>query len=149
MIETHDGIMHTNIDSLLNDSEINIIADLFLACFEFDRGTQSYRTFKNTVILMSRGIWSLEEVYRLLSECCDKTAQTVKRDVINIIRSTERPMHELFNNAYAPKDAPFDRHPLSVTMSDSPDPEYVVGFLGTVLLYLIITNYPKYDSVRK
>ena len=133
------------IDSLLNDSEINFLADLFLAHYGFDRGSLGYRYFRNAVILASRGLMKTSEAYPLLARCADTDVQTFLAVLTDAVRALPSPIHQVFNTVYSPSpDAPTVSR---ITMKNTRDVGYIISFLGTAFLYLVLTDYPKYDFI--
>ena len=131
----------SKIDPLINDGEINYLADLFLACFRFERSTFGYRCFKNAVVLFSRGL-PLGEMYERLAECAGTDRVTFMRELKCAVDSLDEPMADTFNRTYAQADE------LCITMRPDNTVNYVIPFLGTAFLYLIIRNYNKYEYVR-
>lgn len=133
------------IDSLLNDAEINYLADLFLSHYGFDRSSTGYRYFRNAVILASHGLMKTSAAYPLLARCADVDVETFLAVLSDAVRSLPAPVYEIFNTVYSPSpDAPMLSR---ITMKKSRDLGYTISFLGTAFLYLILSNYPKYDFV--
>lgn len=134
-------------DKLLNDAEINVLADLFLHFLNADRASRDYRLLRNAVILYSHGAWTVDKVYALVGECAELSASDVKRRIGLLLDGSSAPACESFNRTYAPPDIPYDTRRLKVNMSDRADTDYIVSFLGYTFLYLVLTNYDKYDHI--
>ncbi len=133
------------IDSLLNDAEINYLADLFLAHYGFDRGSLGYRYFRNAVVFASHGLMPMSEAYPLLARCADADVETFLAVITDAVRALPSPVHDVFNTVFAPApDAPKASH---ITMRNSRDIGYIISFLGTAFLYVILSDYPKYGFI--
>ncbi len=134
------------IDPLVNDSEINYLADLFLTCFEFDRSTQKYRLFRNAVVVAAYGTVSFGEALPLLAKCACVDEQYYCEQLRSLVSESERPLYSMFNETYSPS-IPYAPHTAGVTMAESNDVEYIVSFLGATFMYLLLTNYDKLGRV--
>lgn len=135
------------IDTLLNDQEINYLADLFLARYGLSRGTRRYRYFKNAVILFSHDFLSHDEAYRLLAECADMELSQFKDELRSAVSQLDTPIYETFNRTFNPPPLPYEKPHKDISMSASDDPDYILTFLGITFLYLIVSNYPKYEYI--
>lgn len=135
------------VDTLLNDQEINYLADLFLSCFDLDRSTRGYRYFKNAVILFSRGAWLPHEIYDYVAQTADTTRYDVRAVLKAALDGMSAPAYELFNAAYAPPPVQCEETVRRIEMGEHLDLDRTLSFLGSVFLYLIMTNYPKYSYV--
>lgn len=140
--------MKATVDQLLNDAEINYLADLFLAHLRADKATRGYRLLRNAVILYSHGAWQIDRVYSLIAACADISELEAKSEIARTINGLETPPHEAFNRVYAPPDIPYDNRPIKITMPEELDPNQTIEFLGVVFSYLIVTNYPKYEYLE-
>lgn len=132
------------IDPFLNDAEINYLADLFLSCFPFDRGSRGYRYFKNAVVLSSRGLYSYSDMLPRLAACAGVDVAEYSAELTSAISALPAPPHELFNSYYS-DDLTSGRDVVRMPMSDTPD--RIVSFLGTAFLYILVSYYPKYGNV--
>lgn len=135
-------------DALLNDAEINYLADLFLAHLDADKSTRDYRLLRNAVILYSHGAWTIDKVYDIVGAAAELSASETKSSISRLLDGRKEPAYKTFNRTYAPPDIPHDTRRLKITMSDRADTDYVVSFLGYTFLYLVITNYNKYEYVN-
>lgn len=58
------------IDALINNAEINALADLFLSRYGFDLGSAQYRQFRNAIVLFSYGTsLTVDDILRLIADC--------------------------------------------------------------------------------
>lgn len=135
------------VDPLLNDQEINYLADLFLSCFKLDRSTVGYRHLRNAVILFSHGAWLPHEIFGFISQTADTDKANIRAELKATLDSLEAPAYEMFNAAYAPPPVQCEETVRRIEMEDDLDLDRTLCFLGTVFLYLIMTNYPKYEYV--
>ncbi len=135
-------------DKLLNDAEINFLADLFLAHLGADKSTRDYRLLRNAVILYSHGAWTIGKTYELVGSCAELSANETRKRIKRLLDGLAAPAHETFNRAYAPPAAPYETHTLKIAMSDKADVDYVVSFFGYAFLYLVVTNYNKYEYLN-
>lgn len=133
-------------DALLNDAEINYLADLFLVHYGFDRSSLGYRYFRNAVILASHGVMSVAEAYPLLAACADTDVGTYVGVMSAAVAELPKPVASVFNAVFAPNDAPFERCE-HIVMRERTDLGYIISFLGAAFMYLILSNYPKYEYV--
>lgn len=125
------------ISKLLNDSEINVLADLYLACFGLDRGSLSYRRLRNALLLVPHSANGLTEVCKMLSLVEETTAADIEADLIGTIRKLNPPPDVTFNAHYTLE------YKIGIRMPEKLKPSDVIMFLGTAFLYLINTNYSK------
>ncbi len=131
------------IDPLINDQEINLLADLFLSDYGFDTSSREYRRIKNAVILLSHGVWKPKEVYSLIAECEGVSKTVVSRSISKTIYGLQDPIDVTFNEKYgSPEDG------INVTMSDDPSIGYILGFLGSVFLYIVLSHYNNYEYIK-
>lgn len=137
----------TSADVLLNDQEVNLLADLFLGRFGFDKRTLSYRLLRNSVILLSHGAWKADEAYSLVAAAADVTPEQVKSELDRAISSLKAPLHETFNAYYAPPPISGEVRGANVRMPEFGRTDDKLGFLGTVFMYLVLTNYNKYEYI--
>jgi len=137
----------TRIDPLLNDPEINFLADVFLTACGFDRTVRGYRLFRNAVVLFSHGLFPPDKAFGLLAECAGMPRGEYIKELETVLDDLPEPVHIAFNRAFVPEPEPFARSSDHITMDDDPNTEYIVTFLGTVFLYIVITNYPKYSYI--
>lgn len=137
----------TSADVLLNDQEINMLADLFLGRYGFDKCALSYRLLRNAVILFSHGAWRADEVYSLVADTADIPPEQVKSELERAISTLKTPMHETYNTYYAPPPISGEVRGANVRMPEFGRLDDKLGFLGTVFMYLILTNYNKYEYV--
>ncbi|MCH5161911.1 MAG: hypothetical protein J1G38_00280 [Clostridiales bacterium] len=129
------------IDKLLNDAEINYLCDLFLANLGFDRVSPHYRHFRNAVILASRGFLRPAEMYTLLAECAGIDRAEYVKHLKSALATLPVPVHDAYNSAYASESG------LDTPIMREGDLDSAVLFLGTVFMYIIVSNYPKYGLV--
>ncbi|MCM1367503.1 MAG: hypothetical protein NC184_01650 [Roseburia sp.] len=137
----------TSIEQLLNDQEINYLADLFLARFGLSRCSRRYRYFKNAVILFSHDFIDRDEAYNRLARCADMTPDAFKKELDAAISQMPAPVSEIFNRTFDPPSVPYQKPHKNITMTES-DTDDALIFLGIAFLYIISTNYPKYEAVR-
>ncbi len=137
----------SRIDPLLNDPEINYLADIFLAACGFDRTVRGYRLFRNAIVLFSHGLFPPDKAFKLLAECADMPYDEYIKELETVLDDLPEPVHIAFNSAFVPEPNPFARSSDHITMDDNSDPKYIVTFLGTVFLYIVVTNYQKYGYV--
>ncbi|MCH5351069.1 MAG: hypothetical protein J1F39_03770 [Clostridiales bacterium] len=137
----------TKADILLNDQEINLLADLFLARYGFDRASLSYRLIRNTVILISHGAWDIQEVHELVARCADIEIERAIAEIQSAVKSLKTPMHETYNTYYAPPPIEYELRGESIKMPEFGKVDDTLQFLGTAFLYLILTNYNKYEYI--
>ncbi len=125
------------IEQLLNDQEVNYIADLYLSCFGFDMSSKRYRLFRNAVILFSHDAFKPKQIYEFLGELVGKSAAYAENELQSAIYSLDHPIYETFNDCYG-KTEGNQRRP---RMEKRFDASYVLGFLGVTLMYIILTDY--------
>lgn len=135
------------IDKLLNDQEINYLADLFLARYGLFRGSKRYRYFKNAVILLSHDIFDRDEAYCMLARCENITAEQLKSELAAAVSQMPIPISEVFNKVYNPPPVAYQKPHKNITMTEN-DVDGVLTFLGIAFLYVITSNYPKYEFFR-
>lgn len=123
---------------LLNDAEINYLADLYLARFYLDRRDRDYRRLRNAVILTSKGLYDFNDICSAIAETEQKTSRTVADGIKRAIGKMPRPAHILFNEAFAQSEV---MSATALTMPPHKDPADVVSFLGTAFLYIRLVNY--------
>lgn len=138
----------TRVDPLLNDPEINFLADVFLACYRMDRGTRRYRLFRNAVLLFSHDLRPHDSIYAMLAQTAAISVDDVLSELRAAVDGLPKPLHEMFNRAFNPPLLPYEIRPFNVEMTRSDELDYVLSFLGTTFLYIIVTNYPKYEYVE-
>lgn len=137
----------TKVDTLLNDQEINLLADLFLARYGFDKTALPYRLIRNAVILISHGAWTEQEVYELIAKCADIETEQAISLICKAVRALKTPMHETYNAYYAPPPIEYELRGESIKMPEFGKVGDMLNFLGTTFLYLILTNYNKYEYI--
>ncbi len=140
--------MNGKVDSLLNDQRVNYLADLFLARYNI-RSARKYRYVRNAVILLSRGIGNMKEVVELLAESNGITYEKMYCELVIAVTDLPEPISTVFNRHYCYPRYPLEKRPDNIEMRDNPDPEYILPFLGGVFLYIVVTDYPVYDSVAE
>lgn len=128
------------LDELLNDSEINYLCDLFLANLGFDRTSKHYRYFRNAVIISSHGFMKPADIYTALAECANIERADFMKHLRSALAALPVPIHEAYNAAYVS-----DGGRAPVMRSGNIDSTIV--FLGTVFMYAIVSNYPKYELI--
>ncbi len=133
-------------DALLNDQEINLLADLFLARYGFDKTSLRYRLIRNAVILCSHGAWRIDEVYALVAAAADIPTEQAATEIRRTF-STIKPPSETFNMYYAPPPIEGELRGANITMPSFGRGDDIVEFLGTVFMYLILTNYNNYEYI--
>lgn len=121
----------------LNDAEINLLADMFLSCFELDRTTPGYRRLRNAVILVSRGVNGAENAYNIIADIEKVDAKYIAADVRDTINGLPRPAEQIFDDGYGVSQA----KTLTLKMPHYEKPDDVVLFLGTLFLYIISSDY--------
>ena len=127
----------------LNDAEINLLADMFLSCFELDRTTPGYRRLRNAVILVSRGVNGATNAYKIIADIEHTDKTRVATDVRKTLCALPRPAEQMFDDGYGVTQA----KALTLKMPHYDDPDDVVLFLGTLFLYIISSNYgDKYNK---
>lgn len=136
-----------NADILLNDQEINLLADVFLSRYGFDKSSTAYRFIKNAVILFSHGVWTKEQVYALVAKSADVDGDRVTAEIQRAVSSLKKPMHETYNAVYAPPPIEYEKRGDNIKMRDYGKADDALEFLGTAFLYLILTNYNKYEYI--
>ena len=141
-------IMSAIIDKLLNDQQVNYLADLFLARYDI-KPAKRYRYVKNAVILLSHGLGSLEEVIRLLADSSGIEYEKMYCELIVAVTGLPEPIYKTFNEHYCYPRFPGETRPDNIEMRPSSDPDYILSFLSGVFLYIIVTNYPLYDYVAE
>ncbi len=72
-------------DKLLNDAEINFLADLFLAHLGADKSTRDYRLLRNAVVLYSHGAWTIDKTYALVGNCAELTADETRKRIKRLL----------------------------------------------------------------
>lgn len=128
------------IDALLNDAELNLLADLFLARFGFDVASAQYRQFRNAVVMFSYGTsLTVDEILRLIADCDGISHGALVRGLEAALRKLPRPVCEAYNARYAPPAANDRRIRMKLRL----DLKYTISFLGTVFLYLTNVNYKR------
>lgn len=137
----------TKADILLNDQEINLLADLFLARYGFDGGSTSYRLIKNSIILISHGAWGIDEVYELVAQAADMSTETVTSEIHRAIGKLKTPMHRTYNEHYAPPLIEYELRGENINMPEFGKLDDMLVFLGTTFMYLVLTNYNKYEYI--
>lgn len=128
------------IDPLLNDAEINYLCDLFLYNLGFDRTASDYRHFRNAVILASRGFLNPSDIFTRLAQCASIPREKLMDKLDATLRSLPVPVHDAYNAVYVVFDG---RYPV-MTKTDITG---TVVFLGTVFMYLVDDDYPKFGRV--
>ena len=137
----------TKADILLNDQEINMLADLFLGRYGFDKQSVSYRLIRNAVILFSHGAWNRDEVFTLVAEAADLSVEAVTDEITRAVSALKMPMHETYNTWYAPPPIKCEVRGENIKMPPFGKIDDALEFLGTAFLYLILTNYDKYEFI--
>ena len=135
--------MNSDITRLINDVEINFLADLFLARYGFDTTAKCYRRFKNTLIILSHDFADTETELKAVAGLDGMTASALISDLENTVAALPRPMHETFNKYYGAKI--HDSDDAHITMPDNLSVMESIKFLAAVFLTIIICNYPKYE----
>ncbi|MDE6401025.1 MAG: hypothetical protein K2L54_00255 [Clostridiales bacterium] len=131
---------------LLNDAEINYLADIYLACYGLNRSDRSYRRFKNAVVLVSSGVTDYGKVCRAIAELEQKSEKAVADGIGKTVNSLPRPAYKIFNETYSqPRSHASDNQTIqTLTMPPYEKPADVVLFLGTAFLYIRLINYNKF-----
>ena len=132
------------IDALINNAEINALADLFLSRYGFDLGSAQYRQFRNAIVLFSYGTsLTVDDILRLIADCDGISHGALVRGLETALRKLHRPVCETYNNYYAPPTSD-GRH---IRMKMRLDLKYIISFLGTVFLYLTDVNYKRITRI--
>lgn len=126
--------MNNDLSYLLNNPEVDRLADLYLAFLNLDRNSLSYRRLKNAVIL-SLKLDNMQVVYAELGKIDACTAAEIAQDIATTVNSLPKPIEQMFNETYcAEAEMGFMPHHKTV--------DNMVAFLGKTLLYILETNYP-------
>lgn len=133
----------SNVTQLLNDVEINLLADIYLARYGFDVTTKAYRRFKNTLIIFSHDFADIAVELSEVAALDGMTAEELTAELKSTVAALPRPLHETFNKYYGTKI--FDRDVAHVTMPDNLSVIDGISFLAGVFLTIILHNYNKYD----
>ncbi len=120
----------------LNDAEINLLADMFLSCFELDHSTRGYRRLRNAVILISRGINGANNAYGILADIEQTSSKIVADDIRNTLNGLPYPPEQMFNDGYGVSRA--STPTLKMPHYDKPDD--IVLFLGALFLYITASD---------
>lgn len=129
------------LDPLLNDSEINYLCDLFLSNLGFDRTSKHYRYFRNAVIVASRGFIKPADIYTRLADCAGIERAEFMKHLRSALAALPVPIHEAYNSAYV-----VDGEARSPVMQPG-NIDNTIVFLGTVFMYIVVSNYPKYELI--
>ena len=126
------------ISTLLNDGEINKIADLFLAACGFNTAAQGYRLVRNTVLLLP--YCEDGEVYYMLSALVEQDPEVVCERVENAVRAIGD-IRKNFNARFKDDLFSFDNARKSLEMPETETITEQLAYLSAVLSYIIRTNY--------
>lgn len=129
------------LDPLVNDAEINFLCDLFLANLGFDRTSKHYRHFRNAVVVSSHGFIKPAEIYTRLAECARIDRAEYMKHLRSALSSLPVPVHEAYNAAYV-----VGGEKRSPVMREG-NIDNTITFLGTVFMYIVVSNYPKYELI--
>ena len=131
-----------DISKLLNDREIDFLADLFLARYGFETTGKSYRRVKNAMIALSHDFADVETELAEVARTDGITVSALVNDIERTISALPRPMHEVFNAHYSATDPTSATH---VTMPENLSALDSLKFLAAVFLTIVTINYSKYE----
>ncbi len=135
------AVIAGSVDSLLNDRETEFLADVFLFDFGFERDCVGYRYLRDCIILHSYGLFSPYALYKLAAKSERVSLERFLDAIMQTLDGIKRPLHEVFDEVYAPPLLPFESERGRVVMREL-DFDGTLSFLGVVFAYLLETNYP-------
>ena len=138
--------MGDNITRLLNDVEINLLADIYLARYGFDVATKQYRHFKNTMIIFSYGFADAEIGLNEAARLDGMTAGALTAELEETVAALPRPLYETFNKYYGLKL--FSNDDAHITRPDDLSVIDSISFLAGVFLTVLLHNYRKFEPLE-
>ena len=138
--------MTDNVTRVLNDVEISLLADIFLARYGFDVTTKQYRRLKNVMIVLSLDFADTVTELNEVASLDGMTADELAMELEDTVSSLPRPIHETFNKYYGSKI--YENDNAHITMPDNLSPIDSINFLSGVFLTIITYNYKKYERIE-
>lgn len=126
------------ISKLLNDGEINKISDLFLSACGFNTAAPDYRLVRNAVIILPH--CTDGEVYYMLSAVVELDTEIICARVEKAVEAVGN-LREKYNATFVDAPNTFDHDRESIEMPATETATEALAFLGSVLSYIIRTNY--------
>lgn len=128
------------IDVLINDVELNMLADLFLARYGFDTSSAQYRQLRNAIVAFSHGTsLTVADILYHIADCDGVSYNSLVSGLENALRKLPRHVFQTYNDVYAPPSSDGRR----VRMKPRGDLKYIIAFLGTVFMYLTDVNHKR------
>ena len=79
------------IDVLINDVELNMLADLFLARYGFDTSSAQYRQLRNAIVAFSHGTsLTVADILYLIADCDGVSFNSLVSGLENALRKLPR-----------------------------------------------------------
>lgn len=123
----------------ISNPEAQILADLFLAPYKFDRKNEGYKCFKTAMLIAAHGYVFTTEIYDLGAACLDMDTDTFVLLAANAVKSLKEPIADTFNRTFF-LDEPnrvFLRMRSGISMCDD------LHFLGVCFYLNAHKNYPE------